>query len=137
MTKDALDSARQFARALDIEDYATARSLLAIDCVYEIGEKTLVGIDDIIASYEKNSVEAPKRFDAIEYASAIESTGGREAVIAFTDRVRLGDAWHDYHCRQHVVVGMDGLIASIRHEEIPGERERLNAFESRRKENSD
>jgi hypothetical protein len=126
---DAADITRQFAAALDTEDYATARSLLANGCVYQIGDKTIVGVNDIIASYQKNSEEAPKRFDAIEYASVVESTGGNSAVIGFTDRVRLGDAWHEYHCRQHVVVDPDGSIVSIRHEEIPGEREQLQAFE--------
>src|SRR5262249_52556750 len=33
-------------------------------------------------------------------------------------------------CRQHVRVGSDGLVETIQHEEIPGERERLHQFEA-------
>jgi len=133
MPADTLTVTTQFAMALDTEDYATARTLLSNDCLYEIGAQTLIGIDAIVASYQKDSNEAPKRFDAIEYASAVESTGTNTAVIKFTDRVRLADEWHDYYCMQHVTTNHDGLIGSIRHEEIPGQRETLNAFEKRQR----
>jgi hypothetical protein len=36
---------------------------------------------------------------------------------------------HEFRCRQHVQSGASGLIEEIKHEELFGERQRLNDFE--------
>ena len=51
-----------------------------------------------------------------------------EAVITYTDRVHRGGVWHEYRCRQHVRVNGAELIEEIRHEELPGERQRLRGL---------
>lgn len=134
MSDSVLTIARRFAAALDVEDYKTARALVSVECVYDIGKETLNGVDAIIDSYARNGEQAKVRFDAIEYASSVEQTGPDSAAIGFTDRVCLGGAWHEYHCRQHLSLNDAGVITSIRHEEIPGERDRLIAFETEKKQ---
>lgn len=134
MSDSVLPVARQFAAALDVEDYTTARALVSAECVYDIGKETIVGVDAIINSYARNGEQAKVRFDAIAYASCVEQTGPESAAIEFTDRVCLGGAWHEYHCRQHLSLNDAGVITSIRHEEIPGERDRLIAFEAKKKQ---
>ena len=136
MPDSKMKIAQQFAAALDVEDYTTARALVSPECVYDIGAAKLVGVDPIIDSYAKNGEQAKTRFDAIEYASRVEPTGSAAAVITFTDRVCLAGKWHEYHCRQHLSVNDAGFITAIRHEEIPGERDRLTAFERQQKQGS-
>jgi hypothetical protein len=122
---------RLFASALDAEDYAAARGLLADRCVYFIGDATLIGPDAIINSYRINGEAAKERFDSIEYVSDIEMSGPSSAVISFSDHLRCGNERHVFHCRQHVRVGLGGLIEEIRHEKLREERQRLKRFESR------
>jgi hypothetical protein len=85
----------------------------------------------IVHTYQTNGESARTRFDAIEYSNNVELSGPTTAVIAFTDRVRRGKLSHEYRCRQHVRVDDSGLIVEIRHEELPGERERLRKFENK------
>jgi hypothetical protein len=125
-----LELARRFAAALDGEDYETARASLAAGCVYEAPEGELIGPEAIVASYSQNGVAARGRFAKIEYTSEVAATGPAEAVITFTDRVMLGGQWHAYRCRQHIRLDATGLIEHIRHEELPGERERVRQFEA-------
>ncbi len=125
-----LESARRFAAALDGEDYETVRVSLASGCVYEAPLGVLVGPEAIVASYSQNAVAARGRFAKIEYTSEVATAGPTEAVITFTDRVMLGEVWHAYRCRQHLRLDAEGRIEHIRHEELPGERERLQQFEA-------
>jgi hypothetical protein len=129
MVEGILVTAPRLAEALDVEDYFAAGATLAEGCVYHTGTTTLTGPEAIIASYRANGEAARRRFDRIEYASRVEPSGTSGAVITFTDRVRCGGAWHEYRCRQHVRIGEAGLVEEIRHEELPGEQERLHEFE--------
>jgi hypothetical protein len=123
--------ARQFAAALDAEDYVAARALVAEDCIYRLGDGVISGPDAIIDSYRANGAAARRRFDEVQYVSSVEQTGASTAVINFIDRLRLGDQWHQFHCRQHLRIGPGGLIEEIRHEGLPNQREQLIAFETR------
>jgi len=131
MPKEFLVIASQFAAALDVENYAAARALVAEGCLYHIGDAVIAGTDAIIESYRANGEAARRRFHEVEYASSVEASGPLGAVISFTDRLRLGSQWHEFHCRQHVRVGPGGLIEQIRHEDLPNERQRLKDFEGR------
>ncbi len=126
----ALEAAERFAIALDAEDFERVRTLLAPNCAYHAPEGLLIGPDTIVASYRQNAEAARGRFDEIEYRSRVEPSSPAAARITFIDRVRIGGAWHEYHCRQRICVGAEGLIEEIRHDEIAGERERLEEFEA-------
>jgi hypothetical protein len=125
-----LRAARRLAAALDAENYDTVRACLSAGCVYHGPDGVRTGPDAIVASYRDNGTAGAGRFDRIEYESLVEAAGPAEAVITFTDRVWLGGAWHRFLCQQHVRVGASGLVEEIRHEELPGERERLARFEA-------
>jgi hypothetical protein len=131
MSEAVMRAARRLAEALDAEDYSAAHALLAAGCVYRTGTTTLTGPDAIIASYRANGELARGRFDAIEYASQVEPSGAAGAVITYVDRVHRGGERHEYRCRQHVRIGQGELVEGIWHEELPGERERLQEFERR------
>jgi hypothetical protein len=125
-----LQTARRLATALDAENYEVAEACLAADCAYHGPAGTLNGPAAIIASYRDNAVAGRQRFDSVEYVSLVESVGAGEALVTYTDRVRLGDRSHEFRCRQFLRVGAGGLVEEIRHMELPGERERLAAFET-------
>ncbi len=121
----------RFAKALDLEDYDTASRLLADGCIYCMCGAIIIGRDAVIDSYRIHSESAKRRFDSIEYRSDVEATSLQCARICFTDRLCVANESHEFHCCQTVRVGPDGLIDEIRHEELPGERQRLKDFEVR------
>jgi len=88
--------ARQFAAALDAEDYFAARKLLADDCLYHIGDATIAGPAAIIDSYRINSESAKRRFDSVEYSSDVGASDPSTTVISFMDRLRIGNELHEF-----------------------------------------
>lgn len=118
----------KFAVALDHEDYPSAEQLLAPDCQYEIKGDRLSGPAAIIASYKGNGDDAAKRFDRIEYGSAVRHMDENQYVITFSDDIEHAGKRCFYRCEQYFTVSKQGLIEAIRHQEIPGEREALNQF---------
>lgn len=130
MSHEGFLIAQSFAASLDAEDYAMASQYLAEDCVYHIGETVLVGRNAILDSYRTNGESAKKRFTSVKYTSHVEMPEPNHAVVLFTDRLYLGKQSHEFRCQQHVEIGSDGLIKMIRHEEIPGERQKLKEFEA-------
>jgi hypothetical protein len=129
VASDSQPIARRFAAALDAEDYLAASQFLAEQCVYHLGNATIAGRDAIIGSYRANGESAKRRFESFEYVSDVETTGASDASITFTDRLRSGDHSHEFRCRQHLRIGLGGLVEEIVHEELPGERQRLEDFE--------
>jgi hypothetical protein len=125
-----LGTAQRLAAALDAEDYRAARAALAPDCVYHAPEGLLVGSDRIVSSYREHATAARGRFEKIEYHSVVETIGPAEALITFVDGVTLGGAAHQFRCQQRIRIDADGLVAEIRHEEIRGERAKLQQFEA-------
>jgi hypothetical protein len=121
--------AERLAAALDAEDYEAVGRLLSVECVYHSPEGPLIGPAAIIASYRGHGASGRDRFEKIEYASQVDGKSRTEAMITFFDRVKRNGRWHEFRCRQHVSINADGHVTGIRHEEIPGERERLRAFE--------
>lgn len=49
-------------------------------------------------------------------------------MIEFTDNLQHAGQRHLYRCRQGIRIDERGLVVEITHEELPGERERLEAF---------
>ena len=131
MTPSARSIAGQFAAALDAEDYEAAFALLAEHCLYDTGAAVHTNRRAIIESYRTNADEARRRFDCVEYLSSVEPIGASSAAIDFLDRLCLGDQWHQHRCRQQIEINDRGQITAISHEELPGERDELAAFEAR------
>ena len=119
----------KLARALDGDDFPAARACLAADCVYETKRETLRGPEAIIASYAAASAWARRAFDDVRYESQVGAIAGATASVTFTDYLlKAGGRWHRYRCQQEFTVDADDRIARIVHREIPGERERLDAY---------
>lgn len=121
-------SATLLAKALDREDYLEAEKYLAVDCYYEFREETIEGKDSIINAYRENGEAGKRRFDAIVYESSVVPLGSNKARIDYVDFLTLSGDRHVHRCAQEVCIGDDGLITSIKHIDLDGERESLRKF---------
>ena len=121
--------AHAFARALDAEDYATARTLIDPDAVYELGDRTIHGADAIVASYSEAGAWVRRTFEEFRYESAVERLSDGRASVLYTDYFARPPArWHRHRTRQVLTVGVSGRVFRIENEELPGERESLRVY---------
>jgi hypothetical protein len=124
---DPIPIARAFAAALDRSEFAEAESYLSPGCRYRIGAQELVGREAIIGSYRESDEWGRRALDQLIYESEVARQGDDISVL-YLDRIIHHGRVHEYRCRQHLIFNEDGQIARILHEELPGEKERLNEF---------
>jgi len=127
----AIAAATALAKALDREDYDTARALLADDCGYAIRDQQIDGADAIIASYQTNADAGHQQFDDLRFESAVSAISPNEARIDYTDYVECAGETLVHRCAQLVTVDDSGKVTAITHVDLPGERERLEAFKAK------
>ena len=120
-------NAERFTKALDEDDFDSAKAYLARSCRYLKGEKVLRGPETIIQSYREGSDRAKRIFDRVDYGSEILRVDGNRVTVQFTDLIQIKGQTIVYSSKQHLEFGEDGLITRIVHEEIPGEPEALQA----------
>ena len=120
-------NAGRFTKALDEDDFDSAKAYLARSCRYLKGEKVLRGPETIIQSYREGSDRAKRIFDRVDYGSEILRVDGNRVTVQFTDLIQIKGQTIVYSSKQHLEFGEDGLITRIVHEEIPGEPEALQA----------
>lgn len=120
--------ANRFMHGLDKEEYEDVAQCISPDCQYEIAGKTHHGPEAIVASYQGNGDWAAENIEKIGYGSALVEVNERAAKIEFLDYLEHGGQKLTHRCHQHLEFDNDGLICSIRHEDLPGEREALSAF---------
>ena len=119
--------AARFAKALDEDDFESAKTYLAQSCRYSVGEKELNGPEEIIQSFREGSDKAKRIFDQVDYGNEILKIDENRVTTQFTDLIQIKGQTLVYSSRQHSEFGEDGLIVRIVHEEIPGELEALEA----------
>lgn len=124
----ARDSATQFARALDAEDYQAAEAMLSEQCEYTCRNQVYRGPAAIIASYRCAGDTAQRDFDSIQYESRIVECTGRTARIEFLDHLSHRGQRFTFQCQQLIEVDEAGLITRIEHRDLPGQREALSEF---------
>ena len=123
--------AERFAKALDEDDFESAKAYLAQNCQYSVGEKDLRGPEAVIQSLREGSDKAKRIFDQVDFGSEILGIDGNDVTVQFTDLIQIKGQSLVYSSRQHLEFGKDGLIVRIVHEEIPGELEALEAVLNR------
>ncbi len=121
--------ATALARALDRNDFIGAAEWIATDCVYEVRDEIIVGSAQILASYADTATWAERQFDEIRYESEVGEPAGDTAPVLYTDYLmKVPGKWHRHRCRQHLTVGGEGRVVRIFHEDLPGEKESLEAY---------
>lgn len=124
---ECLELARKFAVALDTNAFATARGFLSNDCRYLDASGITSGADQIIEMYRTNYEKGAKLFDTIYFTSSVDFVSESEILIHYFDRVTRNGKEHLYRCDQRVrFTGKQ--ISQIVHVELPGQREKLDAF---------
>lgn len=126
-TIDPLRVARELAAALDRCDFDEAAAHLSPDCHYRIGSEELVGPDAIIASYRESAEWGRRTLDQVVYESQVTQGPGGPSVLYIDGLTHHGQTC-EYRCRQHFMLNDAGQVVHILHEELPGEREKLDAF---------
>jgi hypothetical protein len=121
-------SAQRFATALDNDDYATAASMLAADCVYETGSGQVRGAQAICNSYREASVWGRQNLDSLSYESQVGPLVEGEVAVVFTDHIEHKGASHTYQCKQVLHFDASGSVERIQNVDLPGQREALTAF---------
>ena len=119
---------KHYAKALDEDDFESAKVYLARNCQYSVGGKELHGPEAIIQSFREGSDKAKRLFDQVDFGSEILRVDGNRVTIQFTDLIQFKGQSLVYSSKQHLEFGEDGLIVRIVHEEIPGELEGLQAL---------
>ena len=127
MTKKEV--AFQFGNSLDKDDYARTRSVIADECEYLIGEKSLFGPVAIAKSYEDNMKEGKKKLDKLEWGECkIETINENEFFVHFTDYLGHKSIEYVHRCKQKITVGPNNKIVRIEHISDPAEQKRLDAY---------
>lgn len=128
---DAFSIGRRFASALDRCDFDEAMHHIAPDCRYEIGQRKLVGPADIIASYRESDEWGRRVLDEVVYESEVTASADGSITVRYIDRLTHRGETHVYRSHQHLWLDDAGQVIRIVHEELPGEREALDAFFAR------
>ena len=119
--------AEKLGGLLDGDDFDAAAGLLAHHCTYDTGDTVLTGPREILEHYSERSAWARARFQ-LEYSCRVVESDGAVAVIEYTDRATRDGQTHVYRCNQRIEVDSGGRVTSIQHRDLPGEREKLEAF---------
>lgn len=121
--------AQALAGALDAEDYTTARRMIDVDAEYVLEDRVIQGAESIIASYADAGAFVRRTFEEFRYESAVEMLPDGRASVLHTDYFARPPArWHRHRTRQILTVGASGCVVRIENEELPGEREALQAY---------
>ena len=123
----SIDIVKKLAASLDSDNFNVTQSLLSKNCVYEIGTQKFVGPAEIVGSYKEHTTYAKNTFDKVVYESSIKTISNNEFEITYTDVLLKSGRTHTYTCKQFVTV-IDSLVAQIKHQEIPGEYEKLKQY---------
>jgi len=128
MSDRARATAQGFAAALDRGDWEATASLLADECVYDFRGGRLDGPSAIVACYRKIGEWVDDTFDSVRYESRVELRPGGLVLLHFRDVIEHGEHLLDFRCQQLLSVDPHGQIYRIEHIDIPGEKEKADAF---------
>ena len=125
-------SAKAFARCLDEDRFEDLQRVLEQDCIYDLGDETLVGPKAIAKSYESNMVAARQKLDDVVWGKIkVLMLEAHHAELNVTDHIQHEGQKHVHYCRQLFWINEQHLVERIQHVDLPGEPEKLKAFYDR------
>lgn len=128
-TNSVQEVARQFARAIDVEDYKAAGKLLAGAAVYAFRGKRMVGRDKILDSFSKSEEWTKRTFDEVCHDSSIRPVSETVVRVRYIDDVSSGGSRLHHQSEQLLEVDPErGVITHITHVDLPGETQKLDLF---------
>lgn len=121
--------ARQFAAALDRDDFEAARAFLTEETTYTIHGKLYIGIEQIIDRYERSSEWAQSTFDRVDYESEVEPLEADRVRVIFVDHIEHAGETLDHEAGQVLTIDPEReVIDGIKHEDLEGEPEKVEEF---------
>lgn len=121
--------ARDFADAIDADDYRAAGRLLAGAAVYAFRGQRLMGRDKILAKYAASSEWARETFESVDFDSSVEVESETTARVSFVDRIEHAGQTLVHTSEQILEIAPErGRITHITHVDRPGEAEKLERF---------
>ncbi len=124
-----IELVEKLAEALDGDDYATAASVMADRVEYTIGDKHVSGADAVVGSYREASEMAHRLFDRVEYSHHVMPTDDANTFrVSYSDTLTVAGETLNHMAEQHVTVSPDKGVVRIVNVEVPGEREKVDAF---------
>lgn len=121
--------ARQFARAIDVEDYKAAGKLLAGAAIYAFRGRRMVGRDKILDSFEQSEEWTKRTFDEVYHDNSIRPVSETMVRVRYIDDVTCKE--HRLHHQSEQLLEIDperGVITHITHVDLPGETQKLDLF---------
>jgi hypothetical protein len=120
------------ARALDEDDYETAAEMMSDRVDYRIGVESIRGPDAVVASYRAASEMAHRLFDQVAYDHRVVPTDDPHVFrVSYSDILTLNGETMTHQAEQHVTLDPNQGVIGIVNIELPGERERVDAFLAR------
>ncbi len=120
--------AERFAHALDVDDFRGAAGLLEEGCLYRLRGEEIRGRERVIWSFTRASEWAHSNLDQVTYEHSVDTHSELNATIRFIDVFEHSGEKIVHECLMHVELGPNGPIRKLTLEELPGERERVDAF---------
>jgi hypothetical protein len=128
MTSSA-DIVERLAAALDRDDYELAAAVMAERVEYRIGDQVLIGPRSVIDSYRTASEMAHRLFDRVEYGHTVIATDDPDTFrVSYTDSLTVAGETMTHMAEQHLTVAPGDGIVEIVNVDVPGEREKVDAF---------
>ncbi len=120
------------ARALDADDYEMAASVLSDQVEYSIGGDVFNGPVAVLASYREASEMAHRLFDNVSYGHEVNATDDPLSFrVSYSDELTVGEETLKHMAEQHVTVAAEEGVVKIVNVDLPGEREKVDAFMTR------
>lgn len=121
--------ARQFARAIDVEDYRAAGKLLAGACIYAFRGRRMVGRDKILDSFAQSEEWTKRTFDEVCHDNSVQLVSETMVRVRYIDDVTCDEQRLHHQSEQLLEVDPErGVITHITHVDLPGETQKLDLF---------
>jgi len=129
MLEKIQSTATLFGKYLDEDNFEAVKKLLETNCEYFIHDKKIISKETIVNSYSKNQKEGKAKFDKMIWGkSYIEKITDHQFEVFFSDHLTHKGITHNYKCKQKLFINSNFLIEKIIHQELLGQREKLEAF---------
>jgi hypothetical protein len=129
MVTSPSDIVERLADALDRDDYEAAMKVMADRVRYSIGEQVLEGPEAVVQSYRTASETAHRLFDRVEYGHDVVSTDDPHTFrVSYSDKLTVSGESLTHMAEQQVTVDPEQGVIGIVNVDVPGEREKVDAF---------
>lgn len=124
-----LKFAQAFGEHLSKDDFHGLEQLLAENCKYTRGVKSVYGAVDIAAYYERNAALADQKLDWGEGGEPkSKMLDKQQAEVLLTEFIKHNGLQHTYQYKSLLTFDAQGKIKEIEHQDLPAEEVALKDY---------